>query len=341
MGKWRKWRTCWGPLAPALMVLVLALAAACGDDEDGAPAPISTPTSAASETPAASPTAEPASAYPVTVTDLLGRTATIEAKPARVVALSPTAAELVYAVGAKIVGRTSSVNYPAEAAEAVDVGTAYQPNFEQILALEPDLVVADSVIQARPDLMKPIEQMGLPVVFAGAESLEDVVTGLEMMGKIFGAEDAATKAIGEIQAALEEARAALAGADATAVILITDRDQVLYAAKDTSFAGDVLNQLGIENPASTQPDSGPFPGYTTVAPETLLAFNPDYIFTITPAPPPAPRLSDIVKQIPPFAGLRAIQQGHVVELDVQVFLQAPGPRIADAFAAIAAAVAEE
>ncbi|GAB4334097.1 MAG: ABC transporter substrate-binding protein [Dehalococcoidia bacterium] len=334
MQKWRTWQ--WLFVA-ALIAMALALGA-CGDDDSDAATTTPTATRAADETPAPSPTPEPASAYPVTVTDLLGRTVTIEAKPERVVALSPTAAEMVYAAGATIIGRTSSVDYPPEAVEAADVGTAYQPSFEQILALEPDLVVADSVIQARPDLMGPIEQLGVPVVFAGAESLDDVIAGLALMGKVFDEADTTASVIAEIEAALDEARAALSDSDVSAVILITDRDQVLYAAKDDSFAGDVLKQLGIENPAATQPDSGPFPGYTTVAPETLLAFNPTFIFTITPAPV-GPRLSELVKQIPPFAGLEAVQQDRVVELDLQVFLQAPGPRIVEAFAAIAEAVA--
>lgn len=330
----RKWRTWPWLLVPAIVAAALGLAA-CGDDDDSEnPA---SPTVEATQPADESPTSVPATAYPVTVTDLLGRSVTIEAKPERVVALSPTAAELVYAVGATIVGRTSSVDYPPEAADAADVGTAYQPSFEEILALEPDLIVADSVIQARPDLMGPIEQLGVPVVFAGAESLDEVVAGLTLMGKVFDAEDAAAEVVAGINAALDEARAALAGTDVSAVVLIADRDQVLYAAKEDSFAGDILAQLGIENPAAGQPDSGPFPGYTTVAPETLLAFNPSYIFTITPAPV-GPRLNEIVKQIPPFAGLEAVQQDRVIELDVEVFLQAPGPRIAEAFAAITEAI---
>lgn len=340
MSMWSRW-----PRAVMAGVVVLALATlvACGDDDDddATPSPTATATETADASPEPSPTEVPASAYPVEVTDLLGRSVTIEAKPEHVVALSPTATELVYAAGAAVVGRTSSVDYPPEALEATDVGTAYQPNFEQILALQPDLVVADSVIQARPDLMGPISQLPVPVVFAGAESLDEVIAGLELMGVIFDAEDETETVIAGIGTALDNAKAALAGQDVSAVILISDRDQVLYAAKDTSFAGDVLKQLGIANPASAQPDSGPFPGYTTVAPETMLAFNPDYIFTITPAPPPAPRLSEVVKQIPPFAGLQAVQQNQVVELDLQVFLQAPGPRIAEAFTAIAAAAGGE
>lgn len=319
-------------VASAALLFVLA-AAACGDDDDK---PVPSPTSPTPGGSAATPTA-PAAAFPMQVTDLLGRKVEIKAKPATVVTLSPTATELVYAVGGTVVGRTSSVDYPEAAKQAKDVGTAYQPNAEIILGLKPDLIVADSVIQAQPDLRKAIEGFGAPVVFIGAESYQQVLDGLALMGKILDAGMQAQNVSAQIEKALADAKAALAGKQASAVLLISDRDRTLYAAKPSSYAGDIMSRLGLTNPAGTQPDSGPFPGYTAVPPEKLVEFNPDFIFTITPAPPPAPRLSSMIPSIPPFKGLKAVTGNHVVEVDVQVFLQAPGPRIVDAFKAITAA----
>lgn len=331
-------------LLPLLLLVALAAASlafvACGGDDDdstnGEPSPTSAATTAATTT-AASPTT--AAAYPVKVTDLLGRTVEIKAKPKTIVALSPTATELVYAVGGTVAGRTSSVDYPEAAKQAKDVGTAYQPNPEVILGLKPDLIIADAVIQgAQPDLKKTVESLGVPVVFAGADSYQDVLDGLTLMGKVLDASEQAKTAAANIEKALADAKAALAGKQASAVVLIADRDRTLYAAKPSSYAGDVLTRLGLTNPAASQPDSGPFPGYTAVAPEKMVEFNPDFMFTITPAPLPAPRLSSQIPAIPPFKGLKAVTGNHVVEVDVQVFLQAPGPRVIDAFKAITAAV---
>ena len=312
---------------------LLVLGAACGGDDDD---------DVAGETPGSSTTAEasaPAAAYPVKVTDLLGREVEIKAKPVNVVAVSPTAVEFVYAAGAKVVGRSASVDYPPEAVSAKDIGTAYQPNFEQILALKPDLIVADAVIHSQPQLRQPLEELPVPVIFAGADSYQKVLDGLKLMGQVFDARVTTDKAIADIEKAKADAKQALAGKNVTAVALIADRDNTLYAAKSNSFAGDVLQQLGITNPAASQPDAGPFPGYTTLAAEKLLEFNPDYIFAITPAPPPAPRLASLIPQIPPFKGLKAVTQQHVVDADVEIFLQAPGPRVAEAFKAVAAAAA--
>ncbi len=339
------------------VLLTLAALAACGsDDPEPAPAtPVATATSAPAATPEATPTATPepmptatpepteappAPGYPREVVDLLGRTVVIPDKPTAIVAISPTAVELVYAVGGSVIGRSQSVDYPPEALDAPSVGTAYQPSFEAILALEPDLIVADSTIHVQPALMGALEDLGVPVLFAGAASVDEVTTGLLLMGEALDGAEAAAEA-----AAVEAARAAaveaLAGLDLTAVLLIGDRDRNLYGAKSNGYAGSILAALGIANPADAQPDSGPFPGFTRIAPEAMLAFDPAWIFTVTPAPPPAPRLSGLLGLFPGFTGLQAVAEGRVVELDVQPFVQAPGPRVVEAFAAIVAAVAGE
>ena len=310
------------------------LGVACGGDDDAKPAITKTAVTA----PSVAAATTVAAAYPVKVTDLLGREVEIKAKPKIIVALSPTAVEYVYAVGGTVAGRSASADFPEAAKQAKEVGTAYQPSFEAVLALKPDLIVADSIIHAAPDVRKGIEGLGVPVIFAGADSYQKVLDGLTLMGKVLDANTQAKEAIAAINKARDDAKAALGTKKVSAVALIAGRDQTLYSAKATSFAGDVLQQLGITNPAADGPESGPgFPGYTTLAPEKLIQFDPDFIFTITPGPASVPRLSTLVPQIPPFKGLKAVTGARVIELDVDQFIQAPGPRIALAFASIAKA----
>lgn len=317
-----------------VLAFVSVFAVACGGDDDDDNGGDTTQTA---NTPQASASAATA-AYPLKVTDQLGRSVELKAKPKTIVAVSPTAVELVYAAGGTVVGRSASVDFPEAAKSVKEIGTAYQPNFEEILALKPDLVVADAVIHAQPTLRKPFEDLPVPVIFAGADSVQKVIDGLNLMGQVLDSKATTDKVIANINTAKEDAKKALAGKSVSAIALIADRDQTLYAAKPSSYAGDVLAQLGITNPAASQPDSGPFPGYTTLAPEKLVQYDPDYLFAITPAPEPAPRLSALIPQIPPFKGLKAVTNKHVVNADVQLFLQAPGPRVADAFKAVATAV---
>jgi iron complex transport system substrate-binding protein len=318
-------------------VLVALVFAACGGDDDDA-----TPTASASaSTAAASPSAAATTAktaYPVTVTDLLGRTVEIKQKPTVIVGLSPTAVEFVYAAGGTVVGRTTTVDYPEAAKAAKDVGNAYQPSLETILSLKPDLIVADSIVDSPASVRQPLEQSGVPVIFAGVDSYQSVIDGLTLMGKVFDAQAKTAQVAASVTKARDDAKAALAGKSVSALAIIADRDNTIYGAKENSYAGDIMKQLGITNPAAGQPDAGPFPGYTSLAPEKIVQYNPDYIFTISPAPAPAPKLSTVLPAIPAFKSLKAVTTpNHVVEAPIEI-LQAPGPRITDAFAAIVKAV---
>jgi ABC-type Fe3+-hydroxamate transport system substrate-binding protein len=125
------------------------------------------------------------------------------------------------------------------------------------------------------------------------------------------------------------------------LLLISDQDRNLYAARPESYTGLIADTLGLVNEAAGLPDSGPYPGFALMSIEAILTANPDVIVTITPAPAPAPRLSDSIRQIPPFAGLTAIRGGNVIEADVTLFLQSPGPRIVEAVEFLKDAISAE
>ena len=126
----------------------------------------------------------------------------------------------------------------------------------------------------------------MPVVFAGAASVDEVLTGLTLLGEVLDNPAAAAEAVAAIEAARASARETLAAAEVSAVLIIGDRDRSLYGAKGTSYAGSILDALGIVNPASEQPDSGPFPGFTLITPEAMLLFDPSTSSRSRPLRPP-------------------------------------------------------
>ena len=270
-------------------------------------------------------TAAPEPVYDVTVIDALGREISFDSIPQKIASISPTATEMLYAAGGSAILRDRASNYPEEANALPDVGSAYDPSIETLVGARPDLVLIEALTQARFAPM--LESMGLKVMAVKAETVSDVTTYISDLGSILESSDTASEKIEDIQTRLM----ALESSDSRSVlILISDQDRNLYAARPESYTGLIATTLGMSNKAEGLSDSGPYPGYALMSTEAILMANPDVIVTLTPAPEPAPRLSQTITQIPPFAALKAIQMNQVVEGDVVLFLRAPGPRIVDA-----------
>ena len=262
---------------------------------------------------------------PISVVDALGRTVSFESVPERIAAISPTATEILYAAGGTSILRDRSSNFPLEVQSLPDVGSAYAPSIETLVSAKPDLVLIESITQAR--LASDLEQVNLKVLAVKSETIDDIKNYIIKVGQIIGKETVASNKVSEIEKRLAE----VGQADGRSVlILISDQDRNLYAARPESYTGLIATTSGLINKAEGLPDSGPFPGFSLMSPEAILVSNPDVLITITPAPEPAPRLSKTITQIPPFSSLKAVLNMRIFEADAALFLQSPGPRIVEA-----------
>jgi iron complex transport system substrate-binding protein len=318
----------------SLLLLGAALAlvaAACGEDEQAGTTATAPPTGTAA--PATATPTGAAEGYPLTVNDMLDRSVDIETEPQRVVATSPTTVEMVYAVGGTLVAHDASSNYPPEVADLPAVGRAYAPDFEGIVAQNPDLVIADSINQAR--FLQQFEALSVPVLMVGAASFEEVETGMQLVAQALGLSSEAELAIAKLEQERDDLIAQVPDQPVKALILIMDADQRIYAAKPDTYVGSLAQALKAENPATgLSGAAGPYPGYVLLSAEQAVTENPDVILTISPAPAPAPKLSDVLKGVPGYSDLDAVKTGKVHELDVDLFLQAPGPRVVEAMRAM-------
>lgn len=334
------------------MILVSAACSNSGDVEEGTTEPMATatptessppPTSEPTPVPTLEPTPEPepeptstseamSGPYPLQVMDMLGRPVEITAKPERIASISPTATEMLYAAGGTAIARDTSSVFPDEVLGLPELGGAYSPSFEAIAAQRPDLILIEALSQGR--FLGPLSELGPTVVAVRAASLEDVTTGIRLLGQIIGNEDKAAQAADEIAERVESAVESTSGGS-SALVVISDADRNLYVAKPQSYPGAITTLVQLSNPAADLPDSGTFPGFAQVSVEQLLTMDPDYLFTITPAPEPAPRLSAMLPRFPGFSSLRAITSGQLHEIDHVIFLRNQGPRIAEAVEAMA------
>ncbi|GBD13556.1 Vitamin B12-binding protein [bacterium HR24] len=299
--------------AAGVAVLVLALfavgLAGCGEESPATPTPSS-----------------PASAG--VITDFLGRRVQVPPSPSRIAAVSPTTIELLYYIGATSVVRTDGVNYPPQAADLPSVGPSYSPSLDRLASYSPDLVLADSVLQR--GLVQRLESLGVPVVMVGIERVEDVSRALRLVGQAIGRPNAGEEAAARLERELESLRGSVSGRRLRAMALIADAQGNVYAARNDAYVGSILQFLGVQNVAADLPQTGPFPGFSQISAEAAGGLDPDVVLAISPAPPPAPRLSQLLPRMPGFGGLRAVREGRVVEIDPALFLQAPGPRVVEA-----------
>ncbi|GBD13723.1 putative siderophore-binding lipoprotein YfiY [bacterium HR24] len=302
----RRWAA--GIAALALALIALALAG-CGREAPATPTPSGR-------------------AAPGVVTDFLGRRVQVPPSPSRVAAVSPTTVELLYYIGGVSVVRTDGASYPPQVADLPSVGPSYSPSLERLASYSPDLVLADSVLQQ--GLVQRLESLGVPVVMVGIERVEDVPRALRLVGQAIGRPDAGEEAAARLERELEPLRGSVAGRRLRAMALIADAQGNVYAARNDAYVGSVLQFLGAQNVAADLPQTGPFPGFSQVNAEAASDLDPDVVLAISPAPPPAPRLSQLLPRMPGFGSLRAVREGRVVELDPALFLQAPGPRVVEA-----------
>ncbi len=333
------------------MLTALALtAAACGSDDDGAADDPEAPSSA-DEDPAEEDASDEAMeddaddgaedeamedgsedeameevAYPVNVETASGPV-TIEAMPERIVSLSPTATEMLFAVGAgdQVVAVDQYSNYPESApAPSLD---GFAPDLEAIVANEPDLVVASGLPE---DVQAALADTGIPVMLLpAAASFDDIYDQIAQLGEATGHLDGAAAANAEIRSGIDAVIAGLPESE-TAVRVFHEIDDSFYTATSGSFIGQVYASMGFENIADPLDDGSGFP---LVDGESIIAADPSLIvFTST-----ATYTTEDIAARPGWDTTSAVASGNIVQVDADIASRW-GPRIVEFMQAVADAL---
>jgi len=306
-----------------LVALALAVSpAACGSDE---PNPAAT-----GATGDASPTSEPAAAFPVTV-EGTNVPVTIDEQPKRIVSLSPTATEDLFAIGAgdQVIAVDDQSNFPPEA-PMTDL-SGFEPNVEAIAGYEPDLVVYAT---ETGDLGSSLESLGITALqLDAAVTLDDAFDQIEQLGL-------ATGHTAEAEALVEELRAKVDAlvADADPVAGLTfyyELDDTFYSVTSKTFIGQLFELLGLENIAdSAGRGSG---GYPQLSAEYIIESDPNLIFLADTKC--CGQTAETVAGRPGWDQIAAVTEGGVVPLDDDVASRW-GPRVVDLLSQIADAATE-
>jgi iron complex transport system substrate-binding protein len=292
---------------PVLLVVVVALASCGGDDDDGS--------SQSRATTAASGAS--ADAFPVTITADNGRV-TIPERPERVISLSPTATEMLWAVGAgdQVVAVDDQSDYPKGVPTTELSG--YEPNVEAIAGYTPDLVVmSDGKIAGE------LQALDIPLlVQPAAKNVDEAYRQIEQLGRATGHTEDARARVADIKAKLTSLVSDLPD-DTAPIRFYHELDDGYYSASSATFIGSLYKMAGLENIADKADDGT---GYPQLSAEYIVQSDPDIIFLADTEC--CGQSAQTIAARPGWNEIAAVRDGNVVALGDDVASRW-GPRMVE------------
>ena len=268
-----------------------------------------------------------AQAAAIEVIDDRGRTVKLTAPPQRVVSLLPSLTETVCALGQchRLVGVDRYSNHPIALQKLPQMGGGLDPSIESVVAMRPDLVLISVSARAAERL----EALGLKVVVLEPKTHADVQRVLHKVAQALGQPVAEADRVWQLIDAAVSAAAQSLPANAKSTRVYFEVNRAPYGAGASSFIGETLTRLGVQNILGTE--LGPFP---RLNPEFVVRADPDLIMV-------GARHFTGMTDRPGWKGMRAMVQNRlcVFSLDESDVLVRPGPRMAEAARLMAGCIA--
>lgn len=246
----------------------------------------------------------------------------------RIVSLSPTATEILFAIGAgdQVVAVDQFSNYPDNAPLSDLDG--FTINVEAVAAYEPQLVAMQS-----NEASAELEALGMTVIVRDSPvDFDGIYTQIEELGAATGHIAEAAALVLEMQTRIDELIAAAPSAEGLSYY--HELDTTYYSLNSESFIAEIYGLFGLAS-IGDQAEGEAFAGYLPLSEEFVLGSDPDFIFladTIWAA-----QTAETVAARPGWSDLSAVQNGAVVELDDDVASRW-GPRVVEFVEAIAGAL---
>jgi iron complex transport system substrate-binding protein len=235
----------------------------------------------------------------------------------RLISLAPNLTELAYAAGAGglLVGTVEWSDYPAAARSLPRVGDAWRLDYERVLALRPDVVLAWPG-GTPASVVERLRSLGLEVIDVPGQRLADVPAALRQLGQLAGTQAVAEGAAVGFERRIEAARAAHDGARSLTVFIQVD-DVPVYTVNGRHVISEVVELCGGRNVFASLPQLAP-----SIAVEAVLAADPQVIVSTDDS------IADPLAQWRRWPRLHAVQAGTVYSLPSDLVTRA-SPRLAD------------
>ena len=269
--------------------------------------------------------------FPVTVKDALGKEITLNTTPKRIISTIPSNTEILFGLGLsdEIIGVNDSDNYPEEALAKEKIG-GMEFNLEQIIAMQPDLVVAheSGLYSFGEEAIAQLESVGIPVfVVKNAVTFEETYTTMQQIGQLTGKKQEAEKMIASIKNGIADIEKKVTELEEKSVFILVGTEPDLYAAGQETFIDEMLDVLNVENAV---PELG-WPMYSA---EQFVSSNPDAVLVTYESD------LDAISNNPAFTEMDAVKSSNIKLVDGDTTSR-QGPRIVEGIESIAEAIYPE
>lgn len=316
------------------LIAVSLLVGACGGGATESPTTTTRPTTPVTSIAAPPPTTAAettTTAFPVRI-ESGGVVTTIDTVPTRIVSLSPTATEMLFAIGAgEQVVAVDEYSYHPDEAPVTDL-SGFTPNLEAIVAFEPDLVVVSDDID---DIVDSLAGVAIPtLVLPGATVVSDAFDQIRTLGAATGHADEADTVASSMEAEIEALIAGVAASDEPLTYyheLGSDGGGSFYSVTSSTFIGEVFGAFGLENIADPA-DADGF-GYPVLSVEFIIEADPDLIFYTSCCGDTPESIADR----PGWGSITAVRDGALFELNDDLASRW-GPRLVEFFEVVASAL---
>jgi iron complex transport system substrate-binding protein len=281
----------------------------------------------------ASPAQAAATKYPLTV-KFGGYTTKIAKKPTKIISLSPSATEILYAIGAgsQILAVDNLSNYPANAPTSEI--SAFEPSVEAILAKKPDLVLIDIDSTKAPQIRNALAKLGIPVLMEKAPAtLNDVYAENTLLGRVTDRADAASKLNSSMAKSIKDIVSK--AKKSSKIRIFHELDDTYYSATSNTFIGKVYKSFGVSNIADAAAGADNS-GYPQLSAEYLLKSDPQVIFL---ADAQYGVTADSVSKRAGWSQISAVKNKKIVELPADIPSRW-GPRLVDFYKLIGDSLAK-
>ena len=281
--------------------------------------------------PTAVPTEEPEPA-PIVLEDDLGFEVVLDEPAQAIISISPSLTEILFGIGAgdRLIGRDSNSMYPEAALEAADLGGMWDGiPVEEILAMEPDLVLAGEIFSA--EAIAELRDLGLNVYWqANPDDFEGLYENIRDIAVLTGTEDLADELIASLSARVAALDEKLAAVDETPLVfyeLDASEPANPWTTGGGTFISYVINKAKGRNLGDSLESE-----WVQISSEELVAQDPDVILLSDALYGETP---ESVAERPGWGEIKAVVEGDVYPFDPFI-LSVPGPRLVEGFEQVAA-----